>query len=123
MFRCKMTKRGVRISYKSETMEKELKFSRVRPLPSASHTWVKAHIRRQDPVYASQNLCMQSLKNRPTYARTKLRMHKYKLNTQARAHIHKSTDRRCPSTFSNIYHPKPILNIFLPLLMCKVEEL
>ena len=41
-----MTTRGVRIAYRSETVEKEVKMSKVRPLPSVSRTRVKAHVRR-----------------------------------------------------------------------------
>ena len=41
-----MTTRGVRIAYRSEIVEKEVKMSKVRPLPSVSHTRVKAHVRR-----------------------------------------------------------------------------
>ena len=46
MFKCKNDKRGVRIAYRSERVEKEVKMGRVRPLPSVSHTQVKAHIHR-----------------------------------------------------------------------------
>ena len=46
MFKCKNDKRGVRIAYRSERVEKEVKMGRVRPLPSVSRTQVKAHIHR-----------------------------------------------------------------------------
>ena len=41
-----MTKRGVRIAYRSGIDEKEVKMGRVGFLPSVSRMWVKAHIRR-----------------------------------------------------------------------------
>ena len=115
----KMTNRGVRIAYRSETIEKEVKMGRVRPLTSVTHMWVKAYVHRQNPAYTGQNLCTQSPKNRPVYARIDLRTRKCKLRIQARAYARRSTDRKCPFTFSSIYHPKSILNMFLPLLMCQ----
>ena len=48
----KMTKRCVNITCRSDIVEKEVKGGRIRPLPGVSHTWVKAHVRRQDPAYA-----------------------------------------------------------------------
>ena len=62
-----MIKRGVRIAYRSEIVEKEVKNGRVRPLPSVSRTQVKAHVRKQEPAYASLSPCMQSLKNKVVY--------------------------------------------------------
>ena len=60
---------GVRIAYKSETVEKKkVKMGIIRPLPSVSHMQVKAHVCRQDPVHAGQSPCTQSLKNRAAYA-------------------------------------------------------
>ena len=47
-----MTKRCIRIAYKSDTDEKEVKIGRVWPLLGIPRTWVKAHVRRQDPAYA-----------------------------------------------------------------------
>ena len=93
---------------------------RVRPLTSVTHMWVKAYVHRQNPAYTGQNLCTQSPKNRPVYARIDLRTRKCKLRIQARAYARRSTDRKCPFTFSSIYHPKSILNMFLPFLMCQV---
>jgi len=46
MLRCKMTKRGVRIAYRSETIEKEVKMGRVESLPSVPCIRVKAHVCR-----------------------------------------------------------------------------
>ena len=66
-----MMKNGVRIAYGGETVEKRVKMGKVGLFPSVSHTCVKAHACRQDPVYPFP--CMQSLKNIPTYARTELR--------------------------------------------------
>jgi len=63
----KMTKRGVKVAYRCETIEKEVKMIRARPLPGVSRTWVKTHLHKQDPVYARQNPHMQSLKNRAAY--------------------------------------------------------
>ena len=116
----KMTKRGIRIAYRSETVERKVKMGRVRPLLSTSCTLVKTHVHKQDPAYASPSPRTQSLTNRPAYIRIELRMHKSKLPTQARALAHKSTNRKTPSTFSSIYHPKSILIMFLPLLMCQI---
>ena len=48
----KMTKRGVKVAHRSETIEKEVKMIRARPLPGVSRTRVKTHLHRQDPVYA-----------------------------------------------------------------------
>ena len=39
-----MTKRGIRIAYRSGRVERERKMGRVRPLPNISRTQVKAHI-------------------------------------------------------------------------------
>ena len=50
-----MAKKGVRIAYRSETIEKEVKMGRVRPLLSVSHTQVKTNIRRREPAYVGQN--------------------------------------------------------------------
>lgn len=47
-----MAKRGVRIAYRRETVEKEVKMGRVRPLPSVSCTQVKTHICKWDLAYA-----------------------------------------------------------------------
>ena len=47
----KMTKRDVRIAYRSETVEIEMKRGRVRPLLSVSRMQVKAHVHEQDPAY------------------------------------------------------------------------
>ena len=55
MLGVKMTKRGVRIAYRSEIVEKEVKMGRVRPLPSVPRMQVKAHICRQDLAYVGQN--------------------------------------------------------------------
>ena len=63
-----MTKRGVRIAYRSEIIEKEVKRGRVRPLPGVSRTQVKAYVCKQDPAYTSPPPHMQSLKNKPVYA-------------------------------------------------------
>ena len=63
-----MMKSGVRIAYRSETVEREMKMGKVRPLSSVSGTQVKAHIHGQDPVYAGPSPHTQSLKNRPAYA-------------------------------------------------------
>ena len=109
----KMTKRGFKIAYRSEIVEKEVEMSRVKPLPSVSCTQVKTHVCKQDPAYTGPSPHTQSLKNKPTYTRTELRM-------QAQAHARKSTDKKSPSTFSSIYHPKSFLNMFRPLLMCQV---
>ena len=47
IFRCKNDKKkSVRIAYRSEIVEKEVKMGKVRPLPSISRMWVMAHIRR-----------------------------------------------------------------------------
>ena len=46
MFKCKNDKKGVRIAYRSEGVEKEVKMGRVRPLSSVSRTRVKAHVHR-----------------------------------------------------------------------------
>jgi len=54
---------------------------RVELLPSAPRTRVKAHVCRQDPMYAGPFPHTQSLKNIPAYARTELRTHKYELHT------------------------------------------
>ena len=52
MLRCKNDKKmGVRIAYRSETIEKEVKIGRVRPLLSVSRMRVKARICRQDPAF------------------------------------------------------------------------
>ena len=48
----KMTKRDVRIAYRSETVEIEMKRGRVRPLLSVSRMQVKTHVHKQDPAYA-----------------------------------------------------------------------
>ena len=47
-----MTKRDVRIAYRSETVEIEMKRGRVRSLLSVSRMQVKAHVHKQDPAYA-----------------------------------------------------------------------
>ena len=47
----KMTKRGVKVAHRSETIEKEVKMGRVRPLTSVTHMWVKAYVHRQNPAY------------------------------------------------------------------------
>ena len=116
----KMTKRGVRIAYRSEIAEREGKIGRVKPLPSVSHTRDKAYVRWQGPAYAGPSPRTQSLKNRDAYLRTELHTHKYKLCTQAQAHAHRSTNKKSSLTFPSMYHPKSILNVFLPLLMCQV---
>ena len=79
-----------------------------------------SHVRGSKPTYVDRTPRMQSLKNRPTYARTALCKHESKLHTQARAHACRSTNRSSFSTFSSIHHPKSILNMFLPLLRCQV---
>ena len=63
-----MTKWDVRIAYRSEKVEREVKMSKVGPLLSVSRMQVKAHARRQDPAYANLSSRMESLKNRPVYA-------------------------------------------------------
>ena len=73
-----MKKRCVRIANRSETGEKKVKMGRVGLLPSVSHMRVKAHVR---PVYVGPFPHTQSLKNKPTYVRTKLRTHESKLRT------------------------------------------
>ena len=50
-----MTKGGVRIAYRIETVEKEVKMGKVRLLPSVLCRWVKAYVRRQDLAYTGQN--------------------------------------------------------------------
>ena len=116
----KMTKRGVRIAYRSEIAEREGKIGKVRPLPSVSHTRDKAYVRWQGPAYAGPSPRTQSLKNRDAYLRTELHTHKSRIRMQAWAHTRKRTDKKFPSTISSIYHPQSILNVFLPLLMCQV---
>ena len=75
-----MTKKGVRIAYGGEMVEKEVKMGRVELLQDVLCTQVKGHTCRQDPAYASPFPRMQNLKNIPVYARTELCMHKYKLH-------------------------------------------
>ena len=121
MIRCfsnaRMTKKkGVRIAYGGETIEKRVKIGKVGLLPSISCTRVEAHASRQDSTYAGPFPCMQSLKNTPVYARTELHTHEYKLHMQARAHTRKNTNRSSSSTFSKKHHPKSILDMFLPPL-------
>ena len=65
-----MTKKGVRIAYGGEMVEKEVKMGRVELLQGVLCTQVKVHTRRQDPAYASLFPRMQNLKNIPVYART-----------------------------------------------------
>ena len=115
-----MTKRCVRIAHGSETVEKGVKMGRVGLLPSISHTRVEAHACKQDPMYAGPFPHMQKFKNIPTYARTKLCTHEYKLRTQARAHACKNTNRSSSSTFSKKLHPKSILGMFLLVLRRQV---
>ena len=74
-----MTRRCVRIAYRSETDEKEMKIGRVGLLPSISRTQVKARVRKQDLVFAVLFLSMQNLKNRPAYIRTKPCTHEFKM--------------------------------------------
>ena len=62
-----MTKKGVKITDRSETVEREVKMGRVKPLPGVSRTRVKAHVRKQDLGYASPSPRTQSLKNRAMY--------------------------------------------------------
>ena len=107
-----MTKRCVRIVYRSKTDEKEVKMGRVGLLPNVSRTQVKTHIQRQDPVHAGPFPHTQSLKNTPAHARTELHTHEYKIRTQARAHARKNKDRSSSSTFSKMHHPKSILDMF-----------
>jgi len=92
--------------------------SRVGLLLGISYTRVKTRVRKQDPAYASPFPRTQSLKNRPTYARTELCTHECKLCMQARAHTYKNIDKSSFSTFSKKHHPKSILDMFLPLLRC-----
>ena len=93
---------------------------RTRLLPGVSRMRVKAHAHRQDPAYVGPFPHTQNLKNIPTCKRIELRRHKYKLCMPARAHAHKNTDRSSSLTFSKEHHPKSILNMFLPLLMCQI---
>ena len=111
-----MTKMCVRIAYGSETVEKSVKMGRVGFLPGVSRTQVKAHSHRQDPTYVGQLPCTQNLNNTPTYVRTELHMHEYKLRTQAQTHSYNNTYKSSSSTFSRKHHPKSILDMFLPLL-------
>ena len=115
-----MTRRCVRIAYRSETDEKEMKMGRVGLLPGTSRAQVKASVRRQDPVFVVLFLSMQNLKNRPAYIRTKPCTHEFMLRIQARAHAYKNTDRSSSLIFSSLHDPKSILNMFLPLLSCQV---
>ena len=111
-----MTKRCVRIAYGGEMVEKEVKMGRVGLLPGVSCMWIKAHARKQDPTYLGPFPCTQNLKNIPAYARTELCMHECKLPMQAQVYAHKNINRSSSSTFSRKHHPKPILDMFLPLL-------
>ena len=113
-------KRGVRIAYGGETVEKGVKMGKVGLLLGISHTWVKVHAHKQDPTYAGPFPRMQSLKNIHAYTRTELCMHDYKLHTQARAHTHKNTNESSSLTFSKNHHPKSILDMFLPPSRCQV---
>ena len=94
-----MTKRGVRIAYGCEMVEKGVKMGRVRLLQGISRTRVKAYTRRQDPAYTGPFPHTQRLKNIPTYARIELCTHEYKLHTQARSRTRKNIDRSSSSTF------------------------
>ena len=58
-----MTKRVVRIAYRSETVE------------------IEVNVCRQDPIYAGPFPPTQNHKNRHAYARTELRTHESKLCT------------------------------------------
>ena len=79
MLRRKNNKRGVRIAYSSETIEKKVKMGRVEFLPGVSHTRVKAHVCKHDPhvcrsipTYAKpqEQTCVS--KNKAAYAASKL---------------------------------------------------
>ena len=79
MLRRKNNKRGVRIAYSSETIEKKVKMGRVEFLPGISHTRVKAHVCKHDPhvcrsipTYAKpqEQTCVS--KNKAAYAASKL---------------------------------------------------
>ena len=115
-----MTKRSVIIANGGEMVEKGVKVGRVGLLLGVSRTWIKAHARRQDPTYLGPFPCTQNLKNILAYARTELRMHECKLPMQAQAYAHKNINRRSSSKFSRKHHPKPILDMFLPLLRCQI---
>ena len=83
MFICKndnkkKKKKGVKIAYISETVEKKkVKMDKVRPLPGISRTWDKAHVHRWDLTYASHNRCTHNLKNKPAHTRTDLHTHEF----------------------------------------------
>ena len=62
----KMTKKCVKIAYRSEIDKKEVKIGRVGLLPSISHTRVKAYVGRK-LAYAGPFPRMQSLKNKAAY--------------------------------------------------------
>ena len=105
MLRRKNNKRGVRIVYSSETIEKEVKMGKVEFLPGVSHTQVKAHVCKHDPhvcrsipTYAKpqEQTCVS--KNKAAYAASKLCM-------QALAHACKNRNRSSFTTFSSIPHP------------------
>ena len=90
----------VRIAYGCEMVEKGVKMGRVGLLQGISCTWVKVHTRKHDLTYAGPFPHTQRLKNIHVYARIELRMHKYKLHTQAQARKSKNIDRSSSSTFS-----------------------
>ena len=115
--------KGVRIAYGSEMVEKWVKMSKVRLLPSISRTQVKAHVHRQNLAHVGLFPRTQSLKNRSTYARIELHTHECKLRTQAQAHACKNTNRSSSSTFSKKHHPKSILDMFLPNPIAKPKHL
>ena len=62
----KMTKKCVKIAYRSEIDKKEVKIGRVGLLPSISHTRVKAYVGRK-LAYTGPFPHMQSLKNKAAY--------------------------------------------------------
>ena len=68
-----MTKKGVRIVYGVQMVERGVKIGKVGLLPSGSRTWVKTHARKQDPAYADPFPRTQSLKNILAYVRIELR--------------------------------------------------